>query len=111
MENKKEKAVLAGLSATSLPEDERATETSMQELAALVETAGGEAVAYLLQNKATPEARTFIGEGKVKEMKELVDNYGCDFAVFFFYYAENNFYLRSGDGIDLRFDYYPVFKL
>jgi len=82
MENKKEKAVLAGLSATSLPEDERATETSMQELAALVETAGGEAVAYLLQNKATPEARTFIGEGKVQEMKELVTNYGCDFAVF-----------------------------
>jgi len=82
MENKKEKAVLAGLSATSLPEDERATETSMQELAALVETAGGEAMAYLLQNKATPEARTFIGEGKVQEMKELVTNYGCDFAVF-----------------------------
>lgn len=82
MENKKEKAVLAGLSASSMPEDERSTETSMEELAALVETAGGEAVAYLLQNKATPEARTFIGEGKMKEMKELVVNHGCDFAVF-----------------------------
>ena len=82
MENKKERAVLAGLSANSMAEDERSTEISMEELRALVETAGGEAVAYLLQNKATPDARSFIGEGKVQEMKELVDNYGCDLAVF-----------------------------
>ncbi|NLH01765.1 MAG: GTPase HflX [Clostridiales bacterium] len=82
MENKREKAVLAGLSADTMPENERSTETSMKELAALVETAGGEAVAYVLQNRQTPEARCFIGEGKVKEMKEIVDNYGCGFAVF-----------------------------
>ncbi len=82
MEIKKEKAVLAGLSAFSMKEDERSTEISMEELAALVETAGGEAVAYVLQNKATPEARTFIGEGKVQEMRELVDSLGCDLAVF-----------------------------
>ena len=82
MEIKKEKAVLAGLSANSMQEDERSTENSMEELAALVETAGGEAVAYVLQNRATPEARSFIGDGKVKEMKELVDNNGCNLAVF-----------------------------
>lgn len=82
MEIKKEKAVLAGLSANSMKEDERSTEISMEELAALVETAGGEAAAYVLQNKASPEARTFIGEGKVQEMKELVDSLGCDLAVF-----------------------------
>lgn len=82
MEIKKERAVLAGLCANSMAEDERSTELSMEELAALVETAGGEAVAYVLQNKATPEARTFIGEGKVQEMKELIDSNGCDLAVF-----------------------------
>lgn len=82
MENKREKAVLAGLSADSMKEDERSTETSMQELAALLETAGGEAVAYVLQNRATPESRSFIGDGKVKEMKELIENYGCELAVF-----------------------------
>jgi len=82
MDTKKERAVLAGLSANSMAEDERSTELSMEELAALVETAGGEAVAYVLQNKATPEARTFIGEGKVHEMKELIDSNGCDLAVF-----------------------------
>ncbi|MEG1908391.1 MAG: GTPase HflX [Oscillospiraceae bacterium] len=82
MEIKKEKAVLAGLSANTMPESERSTEIAMAELAALVETAGGEAVAYVLQNKQAPEARTFIGEGKVQEMKELVDSYDCDLAVF-----------------------------
>jgi len=82
MEITKEKAVLAGLSANSMKEDERSTEISMEELAALVETAGGEAAAYVLQNKATPEARTFIGAGKVQEMKELVDSLGCNLAVF-----------------------------
>ena len=82
MEITKEKAILAGLSASSMAEDERSTEISMQELAALVETAGGEAVAYVLQNRATPEARSFIGEGKVQEMKELIENNGCDLAVF-----------------------------
>lgn len=82
METKKEKAVLAGLSANSMKEDERSTEISMEELGALVETAGGEVGAYLLQNKATPEARTFIGAGKVEEMKALIDSLGCDLAVF-----------------------------
>jgi len=82
MEIKKERAVLAGLCANSMPEDERSTEISMEELAALVETAGGEAVAYILQNKATPDARSFIGDGKVKELKELIDNNDCNLAVF-----------------------------
>ena len=41
---KKERAVLAGLSAASMDEHERSTDVSMEELAALVETAGGEAV-------------------------------------------------------------------
>ncbi|MEA4895514.1 MAG: GTPase HflX [Oscillospiraceae bacterium] len=82
MEVKKEKAVLAGLSANSMADDEKSTEISMQELAALVETAGGEAVAYVLQNRPTPEARSFIGEGKVQEIKELIEKNECELAVF-----------------------------
>lgn len=81
MEFKKEKAILAGLSADVMPEDGRSTEISMEELAALVETAGGEAVAYVLQNRPAPDPRTFLGEGKVAEMKALVETHGCDFAV------------------------------
>ena len=79
---KKERAVLAGLSAASMDEHERSTDVSMEELAALVETAGGEAVAMLLQNRPTPEPRSFIGDGKVQEMKKLIEDNACDLAVF-----------------------------
>ena len=40
-QNKKERAILAGLAAASMDERERSSEISMAELAALVETAGG----------------------------------------------------------------------
>ena len=79
---KKERAVLAGLSAVSMDEHERSTEVSMEELAALVETAGGEAVAMLIQNRPAPEPRSFIGDGKVREMKALIEANDCDLAVF-----------------------------
>ena len=79
---KKERAVLAGLSAASMDEHERSTEISMEELAALVETAGGEPVAMLIQSRPAPEPRSFIGDGKVKEMKALIEANECDLAVF-----------------------------
>ena len=79
---KKERAVLAGLSAASMDEHERSTDVSMEELAALVETAGGEAVAMLIQSRPSPEPSSFIGEGKVKEMKQLIEDNDCDLAVF-----------------------------
>ena len=77
-----EKAVLVGLSAHSLNNDENATESSMEELAALLETAGGQSVAVVLQTKDRPDPRTFIGEGKVAEVKELVQSMGADMVVF-----------------------------
>ena len=82
MDNKKERAVLAGLAAASMDEHERSTEISMEELAALVETAGGETVATLLQNRPTPDPRSFLGDGKVQELKALIEANDCDLAVF-----------------------------
>lgn len=61
---------------------ERSTESSMEELAALVETAGGEVVVTLIQNRPTPDPRSFIGDGKVAEMKALIAMNNCDLAVF-----------------------------
>ena len=81
-EKKKERAVLAGLSASSMDEHERSTDSSMEELAALVETAGGEAVAMLMQNRPTPDPRSFIGDGKVQELKNLIEMNECELAVF-----------------------------
>jgi len=74
--------VLAGLAAASMDAHERSTDSSMEELRALVETAGGEAAALLLQNRAAPEPRSFLGEGKLREMKELIAANDCDLAVF-----------------------------
>ena len=82
MDEARNRCVLVGLSAYSLPREDNATETSLEELAALVETAGGESVGMVLQNRDTPEARTFIGEGKVWEVKELVQAQGADMVVF-----------------------------
>lgn len=82
IERKRERAMLAGLCAASMAVGERSTETSMDELAALVETAGGEAVGRLLQNRPTPDPRSFIGDGKVQELKFLIQANDCDLAVF-----------------------------
>ena len=79
---KKERAALAGLAAANMEERERSTEISMAELAALVETAGGEAVVSVLQNKQSPDPRTFLGEGKVAELKAFIEANECDLAVF-----------------------------
>ena len=81
-ETKRERAILAGLSASSMDEHERSTDVSMEELAALVETAGGETVAMLVQTRPSPDPRSFIGDGKVQEMKELIEHHECDLAVF-----------------------------
>ena len=54
----------------------------MEELAALVETAGGEVIVTLIQNRPSPDPRSFIGDGKVAEMKALIALNDCDLAVF-----------------------------
>jgi len=77
-----EKAVLAGLNADSMDIDERSTEESMDELEALLETAGGVSKGRILQNKDTPDPHSFIGEGKAQELKALIENEECTLAVF-----------------------------
>ena len=79
---RKERAVLAGLSALSMEVRERSSDVSMDELASLVETAGGEPVAVIMQNLPSPNTHSFIGEGKVREMKDLIEANDCDLAVF-----------------------------
>lgn len=54
----------------------------VDKLEALLETAGGVCVGSVLQNRETPEARTFIGEGKVAEVAALVQAQGADLVVF-----------------------------
>ena len=81
-EKKINRAVLVGLNAHCLTKEENATESSMEELAALLETAGGQTLGVVTQSKDTPDPRTFIGEGKVAEVKEVVEATGADLVIF-----------------------------
>lgn len=77
-----ERAVLVGLNASVFTADENATWETLDELEALLETAGGECVAKMLQTRNAPEARTFIGEGKTQELTELARSNDATLIVF-----------------------------
>ena len=53
----------------------------MAELAALLDTAGGDAVAMVLQSRQAPDPRSFLGSGKLQEIKELIQAQECTLAV------------------------------
>ena len=76
------RAILVGLNAPGLNREENATDESLEELSALLETAGGACLGTVLQNKAKPEPGTLIGEGKVAEVREMVGALGADIVIF-----------------------------
>ena len=77
-----ERAVLVGLHASVFNEEEDATWETLDELEALLETAGGECVGKMLQTRNAPDARTFIGEGKTQELTELARDNDATLIVF-----------------------------
>ena len=80
-ENKGDYAVLVGLRSPVLRED-NADEESLAELAALVETAGGQAVGTILQSREKPDPHSFIGEGKVEEVRRMVQEEEATMVIF-----------------------------
>lgn len=68
IKQQKERFVLVGV-ATG---DEELTKSSLDELAELVDTAGGESVAYIIQNRDSIHPGTYVGTGKILEIKETV---------------------------------------
>ena len=74
-------AVLVGLKSPVLGRDS-ADEESLTELAALVETAGAESVGMILQSREKPDPHSFIGEGKVEEVKRMVENSEATMVIF-----------------------------
>lgn len=79
---KKEKFILAGVHTGKRGYINDTTEKSIEELDELVKTAGGETIATLVQNRAEIENATYLGEGKLDELKLAVDNMGADAVVF-----------------------------
>lgn len=77
-----EKAVLVGLNADCFKPEDTATYETLDELEALLETAGGTCVAKVLQNRHTPDPHSFIGEGKAQEICTLLENSGATLVIF-----------------------------
>ena len=71
--NTPERAVLVGLNADCFRADQTATDETLEELEALLETAGGFCTGKILQNRHTPDSHSFIGEGKAQEVRMLVE--------------------------------------
>jgi len=70
-----EQVVLVGVWSTGTAQD---AEASMTELARLAETAGSVVLEALSQRRPHPDASTYIGSGKVKELAEVVQLTGAD---------------------------------
>ena len=77
-----ERAVLVGLNADLFTKEQTATQASLEELEALLETAGGFCTAKVLQNRHTPDSHSFIGEGKALEVKMLVEATASTMVIF-----------------------------
>ena len=77
-----ERAVLVGLNADCFTKEQTATDETLEELEALLETAGGFCTAKVLQNRHTPDAHSFIGEGKALEVKMLAEATEATMVVF-----------------------------
>jgi GTPase len=76
----REKIVLVGV--TIPPEREDDTESALDELALLVDTAGADVVATVEQRRERPDPAYFIGKGKAEELRELCVALDADTVVF-----------------------------
>jgi GTPase len=75
-----ERAVIVGVQLPGTTDAE--VEASLDELEALLDTAGAEVVDRLVQRRSAPDAATFIGKGKARELREHAASLGADAVVF-----------------------------
>ncbi|MDD6371243.1 MAG: GTPase HflX, partial [Eubacteriales bacterium] len=81
-ESKQERAVLVGLNAACFTQEQTATEETLEELEALLETAGGFCTGKMLQNRPNPDPHSFIGEGKAQEVRMLAEATASTMVIF-----------------------------
>lgn len=80
MKYEKTKAVLVGVCTADREPEE--VQRSLAELERLLETAEGVCCGVVLQNKETPDVRTYLGSGKVQELSMYCRAEGVELAVF-----------------------------
>lgn len=76
----KERAILVGL--VHKDQTEHRVQEYLDELAFLAETAGAVAVKRFVQKLPHPDSRTFIGKGKLEEIKKYVQGKNIQVAIF-----------------------------
>jgi GTPase len=76
----REKIVLVGVLFPGVSEDE--LDRQLDELALLVDTAGADVVARVVQRRDAPDAATYLGSGKVKELRDVCLALDSDTVVF-----------------------------
>lgn len=78
--NKEERAVLVGV--VQKEQTEQSVHEYLDELAFLAETAGAVAVKKFIQKLPHPDSRTFVGKGKLEEIKKYVEGRGINVLIF-----------------------------
>ncbi len=83
----REKIVLVGVTLPSVGpvgavHGEEETERHLDELAALVSTAGADVVARVLQRRDHPDPATYVGRGKAEELRDVSETWDADTVVF-----------------------------
>lgn len=73
IEKQQEKVILVGVS----EQEGDDAKDSLEELSELAETAGAETVGMLIQNREGVHPGTYVGKGKVEEVKELIFETGA----------------------------------
>ena len=76
----RQRAILVGTAVGSHGLED--AERSLAELALLTDTAGADPVESLLQRRDRPDSATYVGKGKVDELRELVESLDVDVVVF-----------------------------
>lgn len=76
----RERAVLVALAASG--GELSSVEVELDELARLLKTAGGTPVARMIQTKESPDTATYIGSGKLLELRTLCENEEAGLVVF-----------------------------
>jgi GTPase len=72
--------VLVGAALGSVPVEE--AEWSLEELEALADTAGADAVDHVVQNRQSPDPASYVGKGKAKEIVSLANTLDADLVIF-----------------------------
>lgn len=80
LQEEKDKAVMVGVATPDC--DIEKTQQYLEELAFLIDTANGEAVKSFIQKLQYPDSRTFVGSGKLQEIKDYIKENDIEFVVF-----------------------------